>query len=135
MKTVNTIIERSAEGGYSLYMKDADFLSYGITCTGSTEAEAIATFYDLYDGMRALYKEEKKQFEEVAFVFRCDVVSYLQYYAKTFTLVALERITGINQGQLSHYINETSKPSKKTAEKIISSLRKFFAQENATFSV
>lgn len=134
MKTITAIIERCPDGSSSIYMGNADFLDYGITCTGKTEAEAIATFYELYEGMRELYKEENKHFEEVDFTFQKDVVSYLQFYAKCFTLVSLGRITGVSKSQLSHYINRSSNPKKKTADKILNAIQNFFVQEAKSVS-
>jgi transcriptional regulator with XRE-family HTH domain len=49
----------------------------------------------------------------------------LQFYAYAFTLAGLERITGVAQGQLSHYINGTRKPSKSTIHKIESRIHSF----------
>lgn len=37
----------------------------------------------------------------------------------------MERLTGVNQGQLSHYVTGRRKPSKRTIEKIESKLHEF----------
>ena len=42
-----------------------------------------------------------------------------------FRLAGLERITGVNQKQLGHYIAGVRKPSEKTARKIEESIRCF----------
>ena len=75
--------------------------------------------------MRGFYAEEGKEFPELEFEFKYDTASFLQQYAYAFTLAGLERITGVNQRQLSHYINGVRKPSKSTIEKIENSLHKF----------
>ena len=59
------------------------------------------------------------------FVFKYDVASFLSYYAYAFSLAGLSRITGINQGQLSHYINGTSKPAQKTIDNIQEKVNNF----------
>ena len=41
------------------------------------------------------------------------------------TLAGLEKITVINQGQLSHYVTVRRKPGKKTVEKIEQNLHQF----------
>lgn len=56
--------------------------------------------------------------------YKFNIESLLYCYEKVFTRAALERITGINQKQLSHYACGRSKPRKKTAEKIINALHK-----------
>lgn len=117
MKRVTAIIERSSEGLFSIYI-DKNPLSYGIIGEGKTVAEAIDDFKVGYEDMRDYYFSENKEFEEAEFSFKYDVPSFLQYYAYAFTLAGLERITGVNQRQLSHYINGVRKPSVKTARKI-----------------
>lgn len=54
---------------------------------------------------------------------RCSLI--LAILCLCFTLAGLERITGVNQGQLSHYINGVRKPSPKTIQKIESRLHDF----------
>lgn len=56
-------------------------------------------------------------------VYHFDVRSLLSYYQNVFSLAALQYITGINQRQLSHYLNGTSKPRPQQAEKIQNGLR------------
>ena len=51
--------------------------------------------------------------------------SFLNYYGKVLTLAGLEKITVINQGQLSHYVTVRRKPGKKTVEKIEQNLHQF----------
>ena len=51
-------------------------------------------------------------------VYHFDVQSLLSYYQNIFSLAALQYITGINQRQLSHYLNGTSKPRPQQAMKI-----------------
>jgi len=53
------------------------------------------------------------------------VASFLNHYSMYLSLAGLSRLTGINQGQLSHYVTGKRKPSKQTAQKIESSLKDF----------
>lgn len=126
MKKVNAIIERSSTGRYSIYMED-DTLPYLITGEGATLEEAKADFAQGYEDMKLHFAEEGKVFEEVEFSYCYDMASFLQHYAYAFTLTGLSRITGINQGQLSHYINGTSRPSRRTVEKIETAVHSFAA--------
>jgi hypothetical protein len=55
-------------------------------------------------------------------VYRFDTKSLLHYYKGIFTKAAFERMTGINQHQISHYANGSKKPcpaQKKKIEKCI----------------
>ncbi|NDV65894.1 type II toxin-antitoxin system HicB family antitoxin [Bacteroides sp. 224] len=124
MKKVIVNIERGNDGTYGAYI-DENPLSYGLLGDGKTVDEAIEDFYNSYKEMKDYYLDENKEFEEAEFEFKYDVASFLAYYSNKLSLAGLQRITGINQGQLSHYITGRSKPSKKTAEKIEESLHKF----------
>ena len=75
--------------------------------------------------MKAVYTEEGATFPDVEFTFTYDMASFLSYYAYAFTLAGLARITGVNQGQLSHYVTGHRKPSKATVEKIEKALHAF----------
>lgn len=125
MKKVRAFIERASDGYYSAYMPDEDNLSYGITGTGSTIEETMKDFHAAYEGMKEYYVLEGKPFEEVAFEFSYDIPSFLSYYSDKISLAGLERITGVAQGQLSHYVTGRRNPSKKTVEKIQSALQLF----------
>ena len=123
MKRIKAYVEKS-DYGFSVYMEDND-LDYGIIGEGKTATEAINDFRQAYEEMREFYKDEGKDFEEVNFEFVYDIASFLQYYAFAFTLAGLERITGVNQRQLSHYINGVSKPTRRTIEKIEDGIHNF----------
>jgi len=126
MKKVKAIIERAGDGNYSVYM-DADDLSYLITGTGATVEKAIKSFKENYEDMKRYYAEEGKAFEDVEFEYQYDMASFLSYFSKAFSLAGLSRITGINQGQLSHYVTGHRVPSARTKEKMQKSIRAFAA--------
>lgn len=126
MKKVKAFIERSDNGNYSVYvdLKEAT-LNYGIHGTGRTANEAVEDFKSAYEAMKAFYKKKKKAFVEAEFEYRYDVSSFLSYYKNILTLSGLERLTGINQRQLSHYAMGHRKPSLKTTQKIEKKLHEF----------
>ena len=70
-------------------------------------------------------------FEEVNLEFYYDIPSFLQDYAYAFTLAGLQRITGVNQKQLGHYISGYRKPSSKTVRKIEDGIHRFSQQLSA----
>lgn len=123
-RKIIAIVERASDGTYSVYM-DADNLSYLVTGTGATAAEAIQDFRNAYDEMKEFYNEKGMKFEEVDFEFKYDMASFLAYFSKNFSLAGLSRLTGINQGQLSHYVTGHRKPSQKTVEKMQQSIHDF----------
>ena len=123
MKEVKVFIEIS-EYGYSAYMDDTP-LDYSCIGEGKTVDETIADFKKAYEEMRAYYSEKDKPFEEVQCVFYYDTASFLAEYGKAFSLSGLERITGINQTQLGHYLHGRSKPRRKTIAKIQHSVESF----------
>ena len=124
MKQVKAIIERAGDGTYSVYM-DADELPDLITGTGKTANEALNCFKGGYEDMKRFYAEEGKEFEEVEFDYQYDMASFLSYYSKILSLAGLSRLTGVNQGQLSHYLTGRRSPSRRTKEKMQRSIRAF----------
>jgi hypothetical protein len=126
MRKVNAFIEKGNNGAYGIYIDlDENQLTYGIIGDGETVNNAIDDFYNSYAEMKELYKDEGKEFEEVEFVFKYDMASFLQYYSNVLSLAGLERLTGVNQGQLSHYTTGRRKPSQKTKAKIETALHNF----------
>lgn len=124
MRKVKAIIERAGDGTYSVFM-DADDMSYLVTGTGKTAEEAIDCFKKGYEDTKAYYAEEGREFEEVEFEYQYDMASFLSYFSKAFSLAGLSRITGINQGQLSHYVTGHRVPSQRTKEKMQRSIQSF----------
>lgn len=124
MKQVKAIIERSNDGRYSIYM-DAPEMPYLVTAEGGSLEDAKRDFMECYEDMKLYHREKGEPFEEVDFSFSYDMASFLQHYAYAFTLAGLSRITGVNQGQLSHYINGTSRPTARTIDKIEAGINDF----------
>ena len=119
------IIERGADGTFDANMEYIKDIPSGLLGQGKTVAETIADFYNSYEEMRAMYQAEGKTCPALDFEFKYDIPSFLQYYAYAFTLAGLERITGVNQKQLGHYISGFRKPSERTARKIEEKIKTF----------
>jgi predicted RNase H-like HicB family nuclease len=115
---VQVIIERGADGTFDANMEFVCNIPFGLLGQGKTVSEAIADFYNSYSEIQTMYKTDGKECPSLEFDFIYDMPSFLQYYAYAFTLSGLERITGVNQRQLSHYINGVKVPSEKTVRKI-----------------
>ena len=126
MKTVNAFIERGSDGHYSVYIDhNENSLTYGIHGTGDTAKEAIDDFKNSYYEMKEFYREIEKEFTDAEFNYQYDIASFLAYYSNVLTLSGLSRLTGINQGLLSHYVNGRKNPTKRTIEKIETSIHSF----------
>ena len=123
MKRVKVFIEKSSFG-YSAYMDDTP-LSYSVLGEGKTVEEAIDDFNKSYAGMREYYERHDKPFEEIRYEFFYDIASFLEEFSKAFSLVGLERITGVSQTQLGHYLHGRRKPSRKTIERIQKGVQDF----------
>lgn len=121
---VRVFIERSADG-YSAYMPDENNLPFGLIGEGQTAQEAMDDFLLAKNEMKEFFLEEGKEFPDIDFEFSYDVSSFLAYYSDKLSLAGLERITGVAQGQLSHYVTGHRRPSKKTIEKIQNALQNF----------
>lgn len=127
MKAI-AIIERGTDGTYGIYI-ESDNVPFGAIGDGETVAAAMADFRNSISEIKAYYAEEGREFpQDLEFEFKYDTASFLQQYAYAFTLAGLERITGVNQRQLSHYINGIRKPSVKTTQKIEQRLHEFGAE-------
>ncbi|WP_311320249.1 type II toxin-antitoxin system HicB family antitoxin [Capnocytophaga sputigena] len=119
MNKVKAFIERANDGSYSVYIDlDDNTLNYGIHGEGETVEEALTDFKASYADMKALYKEEGKPFVEATFEFLYDLPSFLQHYSNVFSYAGLSRLTGVNQSQLSQYVQGYRKPTKRTSMKI-----------------
>ena len=126
METVKAFIERGNDGTYGVYVDlENNTLNYGIHGNGDSAKEAVEDFISSYEEMKEFYNQKGKEFVEAKFNYVYDTASFLAYYSKILSLAGLQRITGVNQGQLSHYVTGHRKPSPKTVEKIEKSLHAF----------
>ena len=50
---------------------------------------------------------------------------FMEYYSSFMSLAGMEKMTGINQKQLSNYLNHRAVPRKKQAERIREGIHKF----------
>jgi hypothetical protein len=129
MNKVKAFIERGKDGTYGVYVDLEDnTLDYGVIGEGRTADEAVADFLGCYNDMKASFAKDSQEFKESQFEFHYDTASFLSSYSHILSLAGLSRLTGLNQGLLSHYINGRKKPTKKTVKKIEDSIREFGKQ-------
>ena len=124
---VDAFIEKGLDGTYDIHLgEQTNGLTFGLLGQGDTVQEAINDFYNSRDEIKTYYNEVGKPFpEDLGFVLKYDTASFLAYYSNVLSLAGLGRLTGIAQGQLSHYVTGRRKPSQKTVKKIEKSLHKF----------
>ena len=124
MKTIKAKIEGNRKTGFNVYLPDSP-LPFGLFGEGDTEKEAVADFKALYEEMKADYERTSGKKLDYQFDFSYDVPTLLEHYRGYLTLAGLQRITGINQMQLSQYLNGVRNPTAKTVSKIESSIHSF----------
>lgn len=129
---IDVFIEKGLDGTYDVHFgEQTKGLTFGLLGQGNTVPEAIADFYNSRDEIKEYYTETGKKFpENLEFAFKYDTASFLAYYTHVFSLAGLGRLTGVAQGQLSHYVTGKRKPSPKTVQKIEKSLHEFAAEIN-----
>ncbi|MGI6572981.1 MAG: helix-turn-helix domain-containing protein [Fermentimonas sp.] len=127
MKKIDVIVETSEGKRFEAVIDpDKDYgLTFGLFGEGSSVDECIEDFCVSAEEMKELYDELGKEFPELEFNFKYDVTSFLSYYSDVLSLAGLEKITGVNQRQLSHYLNRVKKPRTGTVEKIEKGIRDF----------
>lgn len=119
-------VEKGEDNTYTAYISGDNKLPFGILGDGNSVDEAINDFSESFEDIRKYYNKAGKKFpENVEFQFKYDLASFLSYYSKILSLSGLEKLTGVNQGQLSHYVTGRRKPSKKTVDKIKRELHHF----------
>ena len=126
MIKVKAFIERGNDGTYGVYVDlEENRLNYTVIGDGKTVEEAVEDFEGCYEDMRKSFEKDNQYFQEVEFEYYYDTASFLEFYTTFFSLAGLSRLTGIHQGQLSHYVTGVRKPSKQTIKKIDTSVRHF----------
>ena len=119
MEKIKAIIEVGRDGMVAIHARSEMYNCMFLGC-GNTEQDAKEDFFECYIEMKEL--EELPEFE---FEFAYDTASFLRYYSNTITLTGLQKITGINSKQLSHYVTGHRKPSPKTVQRIREGVSQF----------
>ncbi len=68
----------------------------------------LVVFLPIIKFKKEIWAQDGKEVPELEFTFRYDTVSFLQYYSKIISLAGLQRLTGIDRHQLSHYVTGQS---------------------------
>lgn len=121
---IKAIIETGKNLDFDIYTDD-DTLGFMLLGQGNTIEEAKADLMRSKEEMKSAYIEagESFDFDNIEFEFVFDTVSFLRH--SPFTLTGLQKITGINSKQLSHYVTGHRKPSPKTVQRIREGVSQF----------
>lgn len=123
MEKIIMIIEKSKDF-FDAYSDNCD----GIYAAGE-DIEAVKA--DTMEAIRLIKKNlpEERWPEQIKGDFeiewKFDVSSFLEYYGGIMSLAGMEKMTGINQKQLSNYLNHRAVPRRKQADRIITGMHKF----------
>jgi len=121
MEKIYVIIEKSSDH-YGAYSENCDCLF----AAGGNINELKTNVIEAIDLIKQTYKDIPEILKgEYEIIYKFDMPSFLKYYSNVLSLAGLERLTGVNQGQLSHYLTGRRKPSKRTTEKIEKSIHRF----------
>lgn len=122
-KKVVVVIEKSKDY-YDAYSENCD----GIYAAGSGIAETKANVLEAIAALKRNLPEERwpEQLRgDYEIEWKLDVPSFLEYYSQFMSLAGMQRVTGINQKQLSNYLNHRAVPRRKQADRIMEGMRKF----------
>jgi hypothetical protein len=108
--TYKAIIERSKDA-YWAYVPDLE----GVSGVGTTVQEAKDS---MQNGLQIQRELGNVAMDDIKFEYHFDVISLLNYFKGILTNAAFERLTGINQLQMSHYATGLKKPRKAQRLKI-----------------
>ena len=125
---IDIIIETGADKRFEAVIDlDKDYgLSFGLLGEGHSVQECVDDFYESVNEMKEYYAKTGKEFpKDIEFSFKYDTASFLRHYSDMLSLSGLEKITGINQRQLSHYLNGVKKPRRETIKKIETGIHRF----------
>lgn len=60
--------------------------------------------------------------------WKFDVQSFLEYYHEFMSLAGMEKMTGINQKQLSNYLNRRATPRRRQTSRMIDGIHRFASE-------
>lgn len=128
MKTIEAIVERSKDGGYSVYCVSEMFSGMGDTPEFAKQNMVDSIMFFAETSKANGYKYPEWIDGDYVVDYKFDIESLLTYYTGIITPAALGRITGINPKQLWSYAHGKSKPRKPQLEKIQNGLRQLASE-------
>ena len=112
-KKIDVIIEWQSGNVYAA-IPQHDY-KVGFFGTGHTVEEAMADLQHSYEEA----KVECPELPEFEYNLKCDLRTFLKLNEGVVSLSGMQKITGINQRQLGHYLNGYRKPKKETTQRFM----------------
>ncbi|MBX3163208.1 MAG: type II toxin-antitoxin system HicB family antitoxin [Bacteroidetes bacterium] len=128
MKKINVIVEHSGKN-FAAYVEELP----GCTTTASSAQELDKNMREAIAGHLEVMKEYGDKIPAVfngkyELIYKYEPEALMSIYKGVFTNTGLERITGINSKQLSHYGTGLKKPRTAQKEKIVHGLHELGRQ-------
>jgi hypothetical protein len=120
---IKLIIDHTNDGYYSVTTLEYDSLPFLAFGEGNTIEDAKTDFMNMLKGMAAM--EDNYDITELTFSYCYSLPAFLAFYKDRLSLAGLERITGVSQRQLSHYLTGHRNPNSHTVTKIRTALTDF----------
>ena len=123
MEKIIMVIEKSKDH-YGAYSENCD----GIYAAGNS-VEAVKA--DTFEAIRLLKQNLPEERwpaqikDDFVMEWKMEIPSFLEYYSSFMSLAGMEKMTGINQKQLSNYLNRRSTPRKKQSDRIREGVHRF----------
>ena len=135
MTTIEAIIERAADGTFTVYCKDEIFSGAGDSIAAAKEDMARQMGFYKETAIKEGFKYPEFLDSEYEIHYSVDATSLMKYYVEAgiFSLSGLEKVTGINQKQLWAYMNGT-KPRKAQLDRIERGFRNLNRDLNTIFA-
>lgn len=125
-KKIIMLVEKS-EDFFDAYSDNFE----GIYAGGKDIPEVKKNTYEAIESLKRNLPEEQwpEQLKgDYEIEWKLDVQSFLEYYSHFMSLAGMEKATGINQKQLSNYLNHRSVPRRRQAERIIEGIHNFASE-------
>lgn len=109
---------------FGAYSENCD----GIYAAGDSLEDVKADTYRAIDAIKRNLPPERWPSQikgDFTIEWHFDVPSFLEYYSRFMSLAGMEKMTGINQKQLSNYLNHRSKPRRKQVDRILTGIHRF----------
>ena len=126
MDKILMVIEKSKDF-FDAYSENCD----GIYAAGDSIEAVKADTYKAIEGIKRNLPEERwpQQIKgEYEIEWKFDVQSFLEYYHGFMSLAGMEKMTGINQKQLSNYLNRRAVPRRRQTDRMIEGLHRFASE-------
>lgn len=120
MKKITVIIERSKDAFWA-YSNELE----GISGVGDTAEEAKKSVEESVEIQKELGNISNTKFK---LVYKFDTESLLNYYKNIFSAPAMQKMTGINEKQIHHYMSGLKKPRDTQKKRIETALHKLGAE-------